>query len=100
MFYILEHDWLFWPMFVSLMLTVAIPLTKMPYIAEIITRVVFGSYFVIIAIDYYTGSNLKYIILTLIRRVTISEFRLAFVYPPYQHAGMLLSYVNIKIIRY
>ncbi|XP_050449282.1 transmembrane 7 superfamily member 3-like [Cataglyphis hispanica] len=90
MFYILEHDWLFWPMFVSLMLTVAIPLTKMPYIAEIITRVVFGSYFVIIAIDYYIGSNLKYIILTLIRRVTISEFHLAFVYPPYQHADVIL----------
>lgn len=93
MFYILENNLLFWPMFVSLMLTIAIVLSKMPYIAKILTRVIFGSYFMIIAIDYYTGSNLKYIILTLIRRITISEFRLAFVYPPYQDAGMLLSFM-------
>lgn len=93
MFYVLENDWLFWPMFVSLMFMIAILLSKMPYIAKILSRVVFGSYFVIIAIDYYTGSNLKYIILTLIRRITISEFRLAFVHPPYQDAGMLLSFM-------
>ncbi|XP_029669870.1 transmembrane 7 superfamily member 3-like [Formica exsecta] len=98
MFYILERDWLFWPMFVSLMLTIAVLLTKMPYIAGIITRVVFGSYFVIIAIDYYTGSNLKYIILTFIRRVTISEFRLAFVYPPYQHADVTLIIIWFVLI--
>lgn len=93
MFYVLENNWLFWPMFVNLTFTIAILLSKMPYIAKILTRVVFGSYLVIIAIDYYTGSNLKYIILTLIRRITISEFRLAFVYPPYQDAGMLLSFM-------
>ncbi|EFN73616.1 Transmembrane 7 superfamily member 3 [Camponotus floridanus] len=91
MFYILENNLLFWLMFASLMVTIAILLSQMPYIAKILTRVVFGSYFMIIAIDYYTGSNLKYIILTFIRRITISEFRLAFVYPPYQDAGMLLS---------
>lgn len=100
MFYVLESNWLFWPMFISLMLIVAMLLAKMPYIAEILTRVVFGSYFLIVAIDYYTGSNLKYIILTLIRRVVISEFHLAFVYPPYQSAGMCLyAAFLVKIIR-
>ncbi|XP_029161395.1 transmembrane 7 superfamily member 3-like [Nylanderia fulva] len=98
MFYVLETDWLFWPMFVSLMLVIAMFLAKMPYIAEIITRVVFGSYFLIVAIDYYAGSNLKYIILTLIRRVTISEFRLAFVYPPYQSADVTLTIIWAVLI--
>ncbi|XP_072762373.1 transmembrane 7 superfamily member 3 [Anoplolepis gracilipes] len=93
MFYVLANDWLFWPLFVSLILIVATLLTKMPYIAKILTRVIFGSYFVIIAIDYYTESNFKYIILTLIRRVTISEFRLAFVYPPYQNADVILTII-------
>jgi len=58
------------------------------YVAEIIARAIFGSYFVIVAIDYYTGSNLKYIIINIIRRITIPGFNLAFVYPPFQGAGM------------
>lgn len=88
MFYILEHNWLFWPMFISLTFIITTLLMTMSYAAEMITRAIFGSYFVIVAIDYYTGSNLKYIIITIIRRVTTSGFHLAFVYPPFQGAGM------------
>lgn len=62
------------------------------HVAEIIARAIFGSYFVIVAIDYYTGSNLKYIIITIIRRITIPGFNLAFVYPPFQGAGMSSSF--------
>lgn len=90
MFYVLEHDWLFWPTFISLILTITIILMTAPYAATMTTRVTFGSFFVVIAIDYYLGSNLKYIIITIIRRVTIPEFYLAFVYPPFQTAGMSL----------
>lgn len=90
MFYVLEHNWLFWPMFTSLILTISILLMTMSHAAEMMTRAIFGSYFVIVAIDYYTGSNLKYIIITIIRRVTIPGFHGAFVYPPFQSAGMSL----------
>lgn len=92
MFYILEHNWLFWPMFVSLTLTITILLMNLSYAAEKITCAIFGSYFVIVALDYYIGSNLKYIIITIIRRVTVPEFYLAFVYPPFQSAGMFFLF--------
>ncbi|XP_018359253.1 PREDICTED: transmembrane 7 superfamily member 3-like [Trachymyrmex cornetzi] len=93
MFYVLEHNWLFWPMFISLILATTILLMTISYVAEIITRAIFGSYFVIVAIDYYTGSNLKYIIITIIRRITIPGFNLAFVYPPFQGADVTLLIV-------
>lgn len=84
MFYILESEWLFWSMFLSLMIAVAILASV---ISSTLVNAIFGSFYVIIAIDYYIGGNLKYIIITLIRRVTIPGFRLAVVYPPHQYTG-------------
>jgi len=77
-------------MFISLIFTITILLMTISYAADIIIRAIFGSYFIIVAIDYYIGSNLKYIIITIIRRITIPGFHLAFVYPPFQGAGMSL----------
>ncbi|KAG5316654.1 TM7S3 protein, partial [Acromyrmex insinuator] len=93
MFYVLEHNWLFWSMFISLIFVTTALLMTISYVAEIIARAIFGSYFVIVAIDYYTGSNLKYIIINIIRRITISGFNLAFVYPPFQSADVTLIIV-------
>lgn len=86
MSYVLGYEWSFWLIFVSLMLTVTV-LIKTFYVAEIITRAVFGSYYLIIAVDYYVGTNLKYIMITMIRRITVSDFRFAYVYPPVQTQG-------------
>ncbi|XP_012523753.1 transmembrane 7 superfamily member 3 [Monomorium pharaonis] len=97
MFYILEHNWLFWPMFISLMFMIT-TLLRISYVGEIVARAIFGSYFVIIAIDYFIGSNLKYIILTIIRRITVPEFHLAFVYPPFQSADITLIIIWIVLI--
>lgn len=88
MFYMLENNWLFWPMFVTLIFLIIAFLATMSYVAELMARAIFGSYFIVVAVDYYAGSNLKYIIITIIRRVTIPGFELAFVYPPFQGAGM------------
>ncbi|XP_011700842.1 PREDICTED: transmembrane 7 superfamily member 3-like [Wasmannia auropunctata] len=90
MFYVLEHNWLFWPVFAILTLAITTLLMPMSDAAEVITRAIFGSYFVIVALDYYIGSNLKYIIVTIIRRMTIPGFHLAFVYPPLQSADVTL----------
>ncbi|XP_011694161.1 PREDICTED: transmembrane 7 superfamily member 3-like [Wasmannia auropunctata] len=90
MFCILEHNWLFWPIFAILILAITILLMAMSHAAEMIARAIFGSYFVIVALDYYIGSNLKYIIVTIIRRITIPGFHLAFVYPPFQSADITL----------
>ncbi|XP_011867631.1 PREDICTED: transmembrane 7 superfamily member 3-like [Vollenhovia emeryi] len=89
-FYVLEHNWLFWPTFTCLILAITTLLMTMSYAAEMITRAIFGSYFVVVALDYYVGSNLKYIIITIIRRITVPGFFLAFVYPPFQNADVTL----------
>lgn len=91
MFYILENDWLFWPSMVSLMLAITLFLLIMgPYIAEMITRAVFGSFFLVIALDYYVGTNLKYIIITFVRRLIVTGFNAAYIYPPNQGLGTCL----------
>ncbi|KAL6256994.1 hypothetical protein P5V15_011930 [Pogonomyrmex californicus] len=98
MFYILQSNWLFWPLFIILILFITLILTMMLYLAEMITCATFGSFLIVIVVDYYTGSNLKYIIITIIRRVTIPEFHLAFVYPPFQSADLTLIIIWIVLI--
>lgn len=50
-----------------------------------------GAYAVIIPVDHYIGSNLKYIIVNIIRRATVKDFRMAIVDPPFQMRGELQS---------
>lgn len=50
-----------------------------------------GAYATVFAIDYYTGSNLKYIIINAIRRATVPDFNIAVIQPPYQEIGKILS---------
>lgn len=95
---ILEIDWLFWPAFVIVILAIAVFLIIISYAAETITCAVFTANCVIIAIDYYGGTNLKYIIITFIRRVTLPEFHKAFIYPPIETAGtFMLCFLYVKI---
>ncbi|XP_011166812.2 transmembrane 7 superfamily member 3 [Solenopsis invicta] len=98
MFYMLENNWLFWPMFVTLIFLIIAFLATMSYVAELMARAIFGSYFIVVAVDYYAGSNLKYIIITIIRRVTIPGFELAFVYPPFQGADLTLVIIWAVLI--
>ncbi|XP_011135053.1 transmembrane 7 superfamily member 3 [Harpegnathos saltator] len=98
MFCIVEHEWSFWLLFASLVLTVASLLLITCQLGEIITRAVFGSYFVVVALDYYVGGNLKYIIINMIRRITVPGFHSAFVYPPVQTADLALIGLWIVLI--
>ncbi|XP_014481385.1 PREDICTED: transmembrane 7 superfamily member 3-like isoform X2 [Dinoponera quadriceps] len=98
MFYVLEYEWSFWCTFVSFTLAIAMLLMITPYFAEILTRAVFISYFLVIPIDYYVGTNLKYIVITIVRRITISGFRLAFVYPPIRFFDWFLIMIWIMLM--
>lgn len=86
-YYVLQYDWSFWTIFVSLVLALTMLLMIMFQVADVIARAVFGSFFLIIALDYYTNTNLKYIIITMIRRISIPKFCSAFVFPPIQGEG-------------
>ena len=48
---------------------------------------VIGSYAVIVPIDHYIGSSLKYIVLNVVRRATVKGFGRAVLDPPYQDNG-------------
>ncbi|XP_032687137.1 transmembrane 7 superfamily member 3-like [Odontomachus brunneus] len=98
MYYVLQYDWSFWTIFVSLVLALAMLLMITFQVAEIIARAVFGSFLLIIALDYYTNTNLKYIIITMIRRITIPKFCSAFVYPPIQGEDLTLICIWIVLI--
>lgn len=47
-----------------------------------------GSYAVIVPIDHYIGSSLKYIVINVVRRATVNGFGRAVLDPPYQDNGM------------
>jgi hypothetical protein len=57
--------------------------------ANIISCAVLGAYAVVIPIDHYIGSNLKYIIVNIMRRATVKDFSIAIVDPPFQMRGGL-----------
>jgi len=90
-FYVMENNYSFWLLFVGIMTTVAVFLMLWPHVAIAITCSVYGSLFAILAIDYFTEGSLKYIFITLIRRVLVPGFHSAFVYPPYHGAGTFAS---------
>lgn len=54
---------------------------------NIISCAVLGGYAVILPIDYYIGSSLKYIIVNVVRRITVRGFGRAVVDPPFQDNG-------------
>lgn len=55
--------------------------------ANILCCGVLGAFAVIVAVDHYIGSNLKYILLNTVRRATKKEFKSAEIDPPFQMRG-------------
>lgn len=69
--------------------------------ANIISCAVLGAYAVIIPVDHYIGSNLKYIIVNIVRRATVKDFRMAVIDPPFQTRGVLLiSIILLHLVSY
>jgi hypothetical protein len=86
---VLRHDTNFWVVFASITVLVSLLLLSLVQKANIISCAVLGAYAVIIPIDHYIGSNLKYIIVNIIRRATVKDFRMAIIDPPFQMRGEL-----------
>ncbi|XP_015602214.1 transmembrane 7 superfamily member 3 isoform X1 [Cephus cinctus] len=94
---LLENDLNFWLIFFLVILTTVLVLCVLSYRANIICCAVLGSYAVILPIDYYIGSNLKYIVINAIRRATVTGFNLAIIHPPFQIKDIILTCVWIII---
>lgn len=50
---------------------------------------------VILSLDYWIGSTLKYIIINFIRRIAVEGFNLAIIEPPTQAKGIFIFYIFI-----
>lgn len=86
---VLRTDFNFWMVFSCIVLLVPVIFLSLIEKANIVSCAVLGAYAVIIPIDHYIGSNLKYIIVNVIRRATVQDFRLAVIDPPFQAKGRL-----------
>jgi hypothetical protein len=86
---VLRTDVNFWLVFACIVLLVPVIFLSLIQKANIVSCAVLGAYAVIVPIDHYIGSNLKYIVMNVIRRATVKEFRMAIVDPPFQMRGRL-----------
>ncbi|KAK2576523.1 hypothetical protein KPH14_005845 [Odynerus spinipes] len=87
---ILENNWMFWSMYLAITLVILIVLSVIPCCALVVTGAFLGAFMVILPIDYFAGSSLKYIIINVIRRLTVSQFNYAVVSPPMQSKDVSL----------
>jgi len=87
---VLKIDLNFWMILSCIAMTVPLIFLSLIQKANIISCAVLGAYAVIIPIDHYIGSNLKYIIVNIVRRATVKDFRMAIIDPPFQTRGVLL----------
>jgi len=90
-FEFLANDFNFWSAFASCWLVLPVFLITFTRIANIISCAVLGSFAVMVPIDHYIGSSLKYIIVNVIRRVTVRGFGRVVLDPPYQDNDMILT---------
>lgn len=96
----LENDFYFWAFFCSVTLLLFVLISITSCFSSIFCCSILGSYLLIVAIDYYIGSSFKYIIINVIRRITISGFDVAVVNPPYGSQGnVLLWKLFLKILQ-
>ncbi|XP_026736444.1 transmembrane 7 superfamily member 3-like [Trichoplusia ni] len=80
----LEVDFNFWTPFVLVMLLTALAVVSVTYAANILCCAILGAYATVLSVDYYLGSNLKFIIINTIRRAVVPNFNKATLSPPFQ----------------
>lgn len=86
---ILQDDFNFWTLFVLIMLLASMILVSVAFVSNILCCAVLGSYAIVYPIDFYLGSNIKYLIINTIRRATVPKFNRAVLMPPFGWRGKL-----------
>ncbi|XP_066252164.1 transmembrane 7 superfamily member 3-like [Euwallacea similis] len=81
---IFSNDLNFWVLFASIVMTAQIPLLYLKPLYHIIALGLLGSYAFIGAVNYYMGGSLYYILINTYRRLTVRNFGMALLDPPYQ----------------
>ncbi|KAI4491166.1 hypothetical protein M0802_010387 [Mischocyttarus mexicanus] len=95
---ILENDWTFWLIYLSIALIVIIILIIMPFFALSVTCAVLGGFMIVLSIAYFADSILVYIVINVIRRLTVPTFKYAIVSHPLQAKDISLIVFWILLI--
>lgn len=95
---IIHNDVSFWLVFATLVLSTSILTTVLKNVTSVITCTIYSTFMMVLPLDYYFGSCLKYMIINLIRRATVEGFNNAIVLHPTQTIGtdffITSSYIN------
>ncbi|XP_063986386.1 transmembrane 7 superfamily member 3-like isoform X2 [Diachasmimorpha longicaudata] len=79
-----ESDANFWVVYGAIMIMVPLLLCMFPLSSNIVCCALVGASAVILSIDYWLGSNLKYIVINTVRRMVVPGFNVATIQPPFQ----------------
>ncbi|XP_046970660.1 transmembrane 7 superfamily member 3-like [Vanessa cardui] len=93
----LEVDLNFWTLFVLVMLMTSLMLVSMTFLSNILCCSILGAYATIFPIDYYLGSNLKYIIINTVRRAVVPQFNKAILSPPFEWRDAIISLLWVAL---
>ncbi|XP_053616559.1 transmembrane 7 superfamily member 3-like isoform X2 [Plodia interpunctella] len=80
----LQDEIAFWTLFVFLMLIISVLFVPVTFICNIMACAVLGAYAVVYPMDFYFGSNLRYIIINVVRRAVVPGFEKAVLSPPFE----------------
>lgn len=78
---------MFWLIYLSIALVAMIILIVMLYFGSLLTCAVLGGFIIVLTIAYFANTNFVYIIINVIRRLTVSSFNYAIISYPLQSAG-------------
>ncbi|CAK1589072.1 unnamed protein product [Parnassius mnemosyne] len=87
----LQTDFNFWTLFILIMSLTSLILLSMTFLSNILCCAILGAYATVYPIDYYIGSNLKYIIINTIRRAVVPKFNNAVLLPPFEWMDVIMT---------
>lgn len=93
----LSNDFNYWIPYCCVILMVPALLVSLAEKANILATSILGGYAMIIPLDYYLGSNLRFILINSIRRATVPEFKWAIIDIPFQTKGEVFNTLYFKL---
>ncbi|XP_025836611.1 transmembrane 7 superfamily member 3-like [Agrilus planipennis] len=97
-FFIFESNLNYWVVFWAIVVVVAILQGLCCLLQVKTTNSVLGAFTTILAIDYFAGSYVRYIVINTIRRLTVDDFNLAIISPPAQFRDILMYFSCLVLL--
>jgi len=83
-------DSTFWLVFTCITLSPTVLFIAFTQKASIISCVVLGTFTFILSVDQYIGSNLRFVLINVLNRITVQDFGKSYRCPPFQKMDLIL----------